>query len=109
MRYIFLLYEDETDDWRDAPHVIAAYTALVDDLRRKGKHVYGAVLQPTATATSIRERDGRRVLIDGPSADTEEALAGFMILECENLDEAIDLAARMPTARTGTIEVRPIA
>lgn len=109
MHYIFLIYEDESDERRDAPDLIAEYTSLSDELKRRDAHIFGAALEPTSTATSVRERDGKRMIIDGPFAETKEALAGFMILDCENLDEAIELAARMPTARIGTIEVRPVA
>jgi hypothetical protein len=109
VRYVFLIYEDESDERRDAPDLIAEYTALSDELKRRRAHVFDAALEPTATATSIRERDGKRMIIDGPFSETKEALAGFMVLDCDNLDEAIDVAARMPAARTGTIEVRPLA
>ena len=68
----------------------------------------GNALQPTATATSVRVRDGERLVTDGPFAETKEQLGGYYLLECKDLDEAIEWAARIPGAQTGTIEIRPI-
>ena len=68
----------------------------------------GGPLSPPSTATSVRVRDGRSVVTDGPFAETKEALGGFYLLECKDLDEAIEMAAKIPAAKRGTIEVRPI-
>jgi hypothetical protein len=86
--------------------VSAEYFALADDPRARG----GAHLQPIETATTIRVQDGRTLTTDGPYADTKEVFAGFYVLEADNLDEAIEFAARIPAARLGgAIEVRPLA
>jgi len=81
---------------------------LCHDLAAAGKFLGAAPLHPTATATSVRVRDGKRVLTDGPFAETREQLGGFFMIEAENLDEALAVAARIPGARWGTVEVRPV-
>ena len=73
-----------------------------------GPLLAGAQLQPTTTATSVRVRDGKRLVTDGPFAETREQLGGYYLVEAKDLDEAIGIAARIPSARTGTIEVRPV-
>ena len=83
----------------------AAFTALV---RERGAYEAGEALQPTATATTVRVVDGQTVATDGPFAETKEALGGFYLVEAADLDEAIDYAARIPGARHGSIEIRPI-
>src|SRR5205807_7770196 len=83
----------------------------MDESRRKGVFVAGEPLQPTVTATTVRKEDGRPLVLDGPFAETKEQLAGYYILDCENLDEAIAWAAKIPTAckgEEGCIEIRPI-
>ncbi len=78
------------------------------DIKSTGQYQTGAPLQPTSTATSVRVRDGKRVVTDGPFAETREQLGGFYLVDAKDLDEAIALASRIPSARMGTIEVRPV-
>ena len=116
MRYMFLVYSRERDFAGASPHdrekVKAGHWAVMDESRRKGVFIAGEPLQPTATATTVREEDGRPLVLDGPFAETKEQLAGYYILDCKNLDEAIAWAAKIPTAckgEDGCIEIRPIA
>jgi hypothetical protein len=83
-------------------------TQLAHDLHAAGCYVAAAPLHPTAMATSVRVRDGRRMVTDGPFAETHEQLGGFFMIEASDLDEAIAVAARIPLARKGTVEVRPV-
>lgn len=112
MRYLLLIYDNEAT-WTkfsedEKRKLMAEYGQFSQDLRARGKYVGGAQLQPTATATSIRVRDGKRVVTDGPFAETREQLGGYYIVDAANLDEAIAVAERIPSARLGTIEIRPI-
>ena len=111
MRYLLLIYTSELDEpsTPDAQSAqLAEYDAFTEWTRQKGYLEAGEALQPTTTATTVRVRDGRTVTTDGPFAETKEALGGFYMIECANLDEAIEAAARIPGARYGSIEVRPI-
>jgi hypothetical protein len=111
MRYLLLIYTAEpTEPVPDEQlqEENAAYGALTQDIRERGLFQAGEALQPTATATTVRVRDGRTVTTDGPFAETKEALGGFYLIEAKDLDEAIELAARIPGAKHGSIEVRPI-
>ena len=81
---------------------------LRDELEAKGQHVSSSPLYPASSATSVRVRDGKRLVTDGPFAETREQLGGYMIIDVKNLDEAINIAGRIPLARTSTVEVRPI-
>lgn len=114
MKYILLIYENEAE--RDAltqPHWKAEtgeYLRLTDDIRRTGNLVSEvplAPLAPTTTSTTVRVRNGKTMLTDGPFAETKEQLGGFYIVEAANADDAIALAARIPGARRGSVEVRP--
>ena len=112
MKYLCTIYDDETQ-WSDATPeqmsaVMDAYNAFGDEARAAGVMAGGEGLQPTSSATTIRVRDGERVLSDGPFAETKEQLGGFYLLECDSLDEAIDWAAKIPGASTGSVEVRPV-
>ena len=109
MRYMLLVYQDEqalNDTERQACYVES--TQLAHDLNSKGQFVATAPLQPVATATSVRIRDGRRIVTDGPFAETREQLGGFYMIHAQDLDEAIGIAARIPGARKGTVEIRPV-
>lgn len=114
MQYLLLIYQAELP--ADAPQPspeefaaeMAAYNAFTQETRDRHQFVAGEALEPTATATSVRVQDGRTVVTDGPFAETKEALGGFYLLECRDLDEAIEMAARIPAAKRGTIEIRPI-
>jgi hypothetical protein len=83
-------------------------TALVHELDSRGKYLASSPLQPTATATSVRVRDGTRFTTDGPFAETREQLGGYFLIEARDMDEAVGIAARIPGARRGTVEVRPV-
>ena len=112
MQYMLLIYSDEKR-WEalsteDRGRLSAEYGSYTADMRDKGIFVEGAPLQTTATATSVQVRDGDNVVTDGPFAETKEQLGGYYVVEVPSLDEALDWASRMPSARFGTIEVRPV-
>ena len=111
MRYLALIYTPErtappSDD--EATRMMADYGAFTDMIRQRGAFLGGEALQPSSTATTLRLRDGQLSTIDGPFAESKEQLGGYYLLECKDLDEAIDLAGKIPGARFGAIEVRPI-
>ena len=111
MRYLLLIYTTESSDPPDATAAAAesqAYNAFTQDIRARGIFEAGEALHPTSAATTVRVRDGETVATDGPFAETKEALGGFYLVEARDLDEAIELAARIPGAKHGSIEVRPI-
>ena len=112
MRYLLLIYSDEST-WADAPpeegaEMLAEYVEFWQAATAEGILRAGDALQPTTTATTVRVRDGETLLSDGPFAETHEQLGGFYIVECDTLDEAIGAAKRIPGARYGSVEVRPI-
>jgi len=114
MRYMFLIYSRETDmasmSPADMDELRAAHWAVMDETRAKGIFRGAEPLHPTATATTVRMEGGRPLVLDGPFAETKEQLAGYYILDCKDLDEALEWAARIPTGcagRTGCVEVRP--
>ena len=112
MQYLLLIHgaegqwESRTDEEREAMY--REYAAFSDDLRDQGKLISANELQPVSTATTITVRDGETIVTDGPFAETKEALGGYYLIEAESLDEAIEWAARIPSARDGSIEVRPV-
>jgi hypothetical protein len=112
MQYLLLIYTDESE-WEqlsdeERKPMIDEYFALTDSLQESGNYVLGAPLQPTSTATSVRVRDRETLVTDGPFAETKEQLGGFYLVEANDVDEAIGFAARIPGARYGTVEVRPL-
>jgi hypothetical protein len=109
MKYMLLIYSDEKA-WSDTErqHCFEESTQLTHDLNAKGKYLGAAPLQPVATATSVRVRDGKRQVTDGPFAETREQLGGYFLVEAKDLNEAISIAANIPGARKGTVEVRPV-
>ena len=112
MKYMLLIYHDE-QRWNAVPEterqqIYAEFRKLRGELEARGQFVTGSQLQPVTTATSVRVRDGKELITDGPFAETHEALGGYFLIEAQNLDEATSIAARIPSARTGTIEVRPL-
>ena len=109
MRYLLLIYSaDQERPDEDLRALYREYFRLGDDLRAEGKLVGSEELQPVATATSVRVRKGDTLVTDGPFAETKETLGGYYLIDAESLDEAIDWAARIPAARYGTIEIRPV-
>jgi hypothetical protein len=109
MRYMLLIYGDESAlSESEREECYRESTELAHDLHRTGKYLGASPLQPTATATSVRVRDGKRLTTDGPFAETREQLGGFYLVEAKDREEAIAIAARIPMARKGTVEVRPV-
>ena len=112
MQYAFLIYCDETGEpgpgTKEAGDYLRAYLVFTGEVKAKGIHVESAALQPVATATTVRVRDGKPLTTDGPFAETKEQLAGLYLLECEDLDEALDYAAKIPTVKHGSVEIRPV-
>jgi hypothetical protein len=110
VKFLAAIYDDESSFAATPPEqlqeVLEAYGAFGEEAG--DRVVAGEGLQPTSTAKTVRVRDGERLLTDGPFAETKEQLGGFYLLECSNIDEAIDLAAKIPGASTGSVEVRPV-
>jgi hypothetical protein len=112
MRYLLLCYHDKQawDNAGENAHqkAIEESNQVVHQLKVKGQYLSSNPLQPTSTATSVRVRDGKRLVTDGPFAETREHLGGYFLIDAKDLDEAIGIATRLPGARLGTIEIRPI-
>ena len=109
MRYMLLIYGDEQAlDDAERTQCYKDSTELARELEAAGQYRAAAPLQPTATATSVRVRDGKRLITDGPFAETREQLGGYFLVDARNLDEALAIAERIPMARLGTVEVRPV-
>jgi hypothetical protein len=109
MKYMLLIYMAEdamTDAERQACYQES--TQLAHDLNTAGQFLATAPLQPISTATTVRVRDGKRLVTDGPFAETRECLGGYFLVNAQNLDEAIDIAGRIPGARKGMVEIRPV-
>jgi hypothetical protein len=112
MRYMLLIYDVEAE-WaamtqEEKGKVFGEYMAFTEDMKARGAYIAGAPLQPTATATTVRVREGRAATTDGPFAETREQLGGYYLVEAKDLDEALAFAARIPGARVGSVEVRPV-
>jgi hypothetical protein len=113
MRYMMLIYsnEDESATPEDMRAVAAAHRAVMDETRQRGIFRAADPLQPSATATTVRVKDGQALVTDGPFVETKEQLAGYYILECQDLDEALAWAAKIPTGcagGAGCVEIRPV-
>ena len=109
MKYMLLIYADEqawSDSERKACYEESAKVA--NKLKAKGQYLAAGPLQPVATATSVQVRNGKRLVTDGPFAETREQLGGYFLVDARNLDEAIEIAGQIPGARKGTVEIRPI-
>ena len=112
MQYMCLIYDDEkiwqgmSEDDRNA--VFGEYGAFTQSIQESGNMVAGDALQPTSTATTVRVRDGETLMTDGPFAETKEQLGGYYLINAKDADEALAIAARIPSARYGSIEVRPV-
>jgi hypothetical protein len=109
MKYMLLIYSDE-QAWSEAEreHCYEESTQLAHQLKANGQYLAANPLQPIAMATSVRVRDGKRLVTDGPFAETREQLGGYFLIDARNLDEAIGIAERIPGAGKGTVEVRPV-
>ena len=112
MKYMLLIYQDEkvwaSQSKDEQEKVFGEYMAYTEELKKLGKLVAGDALEPTATATTVRVRSGKSVHKDGPFAETKEQLGGYYIIEAKDLDDALAWAAKIPDARSGSIEVRPV-
>ena len=112
MQYMLLIYDDPKV-WESMPEaelnaLYGEYFSFTEELRGAGKMVAGDALQPIATATSVRVRNGETLTTDGPFAETKEVLGGYYLIDVESLDEALEWGAKVPGAKVGTIEVRPV-
>ena len=112
MKYLLAIYADEAE-WaelseEDRQAMYVEYARFAEDMGRRGMMIDGAELRPTAAATTVRVREGRTLVTDGPFAETKEQLGGYFVVECDSIDDAIEAAGQMPTARHGCIEVRPL-
>ncbi len=109
MKYMLLIYMDENAlSQAEREHCYEESAQLARDLDTRGQYLAAAPLHPTSTATSVRVRDGRRLVTDGAFAETREQLGGYFLIDANDLDEAISIAGRIPGARTGTVEIRPV-
>jgi hypothetical protein len=112
MKYLCLIYDEETTmnamSKADSDAFMGEYFAFTNDIKASGQYVAGEALHPVSTATTLRIRNGKTVTTDGPFAETKEQLGGFYMVEARDLNEALQIAARIPSARTGSIEVRPV-
>jgi hypothetical protein len=112
MQYLCLIYDNETN-WGSMPEdernaVFAEYGTFTESIKESGNYVAGDALQPTSTATTVRVRNGETLVTDGPFAETKEQLGGYYLVEAKDVDEALKIAERIPSARYGSIEVRPV-
>ena len=112
MKYLCLIYENEKA-WETMPRseseaIMNEYFSFTEGIRRSGQYVAGEALQPTQTATTVKVRNGKVSTTDGPFVETKEQLGGFYMIEAKDLNEAIQVAAKIPSARSGGIEIRPV-
>lgn len=112
MQYLLMIYQNEVEyaknDAATAQKLMAEYQTFTQGIIQNGNFKAGDRLRPTTTATTVRVRDGKTLTVDGPFAETREQLGGYYLVEAKDLDAAIEIAARIPSARIGSIEVRPI-
>lgn len=112
MRYLCLIYDEEkamgSMSKADADAFMGEYFTFTNDIKSSGHYVAGEALHPVATATTLRIRHGKTSTTDGPFAETKEQLGGFYMIEAKDLNEVLQIAAKIPSARTGSIEVRPV-
>jgi hypothetical protein len=112
MKYLLTIYDDESNMAGVTPGAVNTmmdgYRRFGEEITANGAYVAGEALEPVSTATTVRVKNGDRMVTDGPFAETKEQLAGFYVLECGDLDEAIAYAAKIPGAQTGCVEVRPV-
>jgi hypothetical protein len=112
MKYLCLIYDEEsraaTMSKSEGDALMGEYFAFTEAIRKSGHYVSGEALQPVRTATTVRVRNGRLSAVDGPFAETKEQLGGFYLIEAVDLNDAIQVAGRIPSARRGSVEVRPI-
>ena len=112
MKYLCLIYDDESI-WQkmsqdEMGRIMGEYNAYGSDIKASGHYIAGEALQPTSSATTVRVRNGKTITSDGPFAETKEQLGGFYMIEAKDLNDALQVAARIPGAKLGSIEVRPV-
>lgn len=110
MQYLLLLYDDPAQyaQGKELERLIGEHKAFSTNLVKEGKYLHSNALEPAATATTVRIRNGKTMTLDGPFAETREQLGGYYLVEARDLDEAIAMAGRLPNARSGSVEIRPI-
>lgn len=112
MRYLCLIYDEEKKieqmSQKESEAFMGDYFTFTDNIRKSGHHIAGDALQPVATATTVRVRNGKISTTDGPFAETKEQLGGYYLINAKDLNEAIQIAAKIPSAKIGSIEVRPV-
>ena len=112
MKYLLLIYGNEVEQAKRSAEQMGAmlkeYGVFTESIQQSGHFLGGERLQRTSAATTVRVRDGKTITTDGPFAETKEQLGGYYVLDCENLDEALAYAAKIPAAENGSIEVRPV-
>jgi hypothetical protein len=112
MRYLCLIYEDEKA-WQSVTQAemekgMAEYNAFTESIKKNGNYIGGEALQPTPTAKSVKVRNGKVSTTDGPYVETKEQLGGYYLIKAKDLNDAVQVASRIPGAKNGTVEVRPI-
>lgn len=112
MQYLLMIYEDEAKKAERTPEdmqaLLAGYGTFTKELQDAGKMIAGDALESVSAATTVRVRDGKTLTVDGPFAETKEQLGGYYLVEADDLDDALAIAAKIPTATSGSIEVRPV-
>ncbi len=112
MKYMLLIYHDEQawNSHTEAEHqqIYREYRQLIQQLQSRGQYLAGNQLQPTTTASTVRSRDGKQMVIDGPFAETREQIGGFFMIDVSDLEEATNIAGQIPSVRMGAIEIRPV-
>jgi hypothetical protein len=112
MRYVLLIYASEAASSRltqeERAALMQAHSAFANETQQRGLLVSGEALQSTSTSATVRVRNGKMLITDGPFAETKEQLAGYYVLNCKDLDEAMEMAARVPDALSGSVEIRPV-
>ena len=112
MQYLLLIYSNEADEPQpgtpEGDSHYNAYMKFSEEVKQKNVCLGSNALNPVSTATTVRARDGKTVTTDGPFAETKEQLGGYYLLDCKDLDEAIEYAAKIPSARIGSVEIRPV-
>ena len=108
MKYLLLMYANESEVPENMQDIAQVWAAFREEIRVAGVLVSSGGVEPVSNATTVRIRDGKSVITDGPFAETHEQLGGYFLVECQDLDEAISWAAKIPTAEYGSIEIRPL-
>jgi hypothetical protein len=108
MKYILLIHHDEVLDEDERQQLLGESVQLAHQLHQRRQYLDAAPLQPTTATMSVKVREGKRIVTDGPFAETREQIGGYFLIDAQDIDEAIDIAGRIPGARIGTVEVRPV-